>query len=99
MSNNSKRAEGKGEEIVGGVQKAVGKVLGDQDLAARGQAHQDVGRTKQAAAKTAETVKGAVEQVVGSVKGAVGDLIDNGEMHANGKAQEAKGKARQAFNK
>lgn len=99
MSNNSKRAEGKSEEIMGGVQKAVGKVIGDQDMAARGQAHQDVGKTKQAVAKTAETVKGAAEQVVGKVKGAVGDLIDDGEIHANGKAQEAKGKARQAFNK
>jgi uncharacterized protein YjbJ (UPF0337 family) len=98
MSNASKRAEGKAEEIGGKIKKNVGKLIGDEQMEAEGVVKEQKGEARQEAAKAAERTKGKVEEIVGAVKNRVGAVIDNEEMQAEGKAKELKGEARQKAN-
>ena len=99
MSNESKRAEGKAEEIGGKLKKGIGKIIGNEQMEAEGIVKEKQGETKQEAAKSAERTKGKVEEIVGAVKNRVGAVIDNEQMQAEGKAKELKGEARQKANK
>jgi uncharacterized protein YjbJ (UPF0337 family) len=98
MSNASKRAEGKAEEIGGKIKKNLGKVIGNEQMEAEGVVKEQKGEAKQEAAKAAERTKGKVEEIVGAVKNRVGAVIDNEEMQAAGRAKELKGEARQKAN-
>jgi uncharacterized protein YjbJ (UPF0337 family) len=99
MSNVGKRSEGKGEEIGGKIQAGIGKLIGDEQMQAKGKAHELEGKAKQEAAKSAERTKGKVQEAVGAVKGRVGGLLDNEQMQAEGKAKELEGEARQVANR
>ena len=99
MSNASKRAEGKAEEIGGIIKKNIGKLIGNDQMEAEGVVKEEKGEAKQEAAKAAERTKGKVEEIVGAVKNRVGALIDNEEMQVEGRAKELKGEARQKANK
>lgn len=97
--NATKRAEGKVEEIVGGIKGTVGRVIGDERMEAEGEALKVEGQVRQESAKASERVKGAVEQVTGTVKKKVGQLIDNEQMEIEGKLKVLKGQARQEANR
>lgn len=97
--NTTKRAEGKVEEIVGGIKKTVGRVIGNEQMEAEGKALKVEGQLRQESAKAGERVKGAVEQVTGTVKKKVGQLIDNEQMEVEGKLKALKGEARQEANR
>lgn len=99
MSNASKRGEGVAEEVGGKIKKGVGKLLGNEQLEAEGEAKALQGKAKQETAKAAERTKGKVEEVVGATKNRVGALIGNRQMQAEGKAKELKGEARQKANR
>lgn len=99
MSNASKRAEGKAEEIGGIIKKNIGKLIGNDQMEAEGVVKEEKGEAKQEAAKAAERTKGKVEEIVGAVKNRVGAVIDNEEMQVEGRAKELKGEARQKANK
>jgi uncharacterized protein YjbJ (UPF0337 family) len=99
MSNVSKRVEGAVEELGGKIKSTVGRIIGNEQMEAEGEASELKGHAKQEAAKAAERVKGGVEQAVGGVKGAVGAVFDNEQMKAEGRAKELKGEARQGINK
>lgn len=99
MSNASKRAEGKAEEVGGKIKKVVGKVIGNEQMEAEGEVKALEGKGKQEAAKAAERTKGKVQEVVGAVKNRVGNVIDNEQMAAEGKAKELEGEARQKANR
>lgn len=99
MSNAGKRTEGKGEEIGGKIKAGVGKLIGNEQMQAEGQAHAAKGKAKQEAAKGAERAKGKIQEAVGSAKGALGDALDNEQMEAEGRAKKLEGQARQAANR
>jgi uncharacterized protein YjbJ (UPF0337 family) len=98
MSNESKRAEGKAEEIGGKIKKGIGKIIGNEQMEAEGIVKEKKGEAKQEAAKAAERTKGKIEEIVGAVKNRVGAVIDNEQMQAEGRAKELKGEARQKAN-
>ena len=98
MSNQSKRAEGKAEEIGGKIKKGIGKIIGNEQMEAEGVVKEQKGEAKQEAAKAAERTKGKVEEIVGAVKNRVGAVIDNEQMQVEGRATELKGEARQKAN-
>ncbi len=98
MSNQSKRAEGKAEELGGKIKKGIGKVIGNEQMEAEGLVKEKKGEAKQEAAKSAERTKGKVEEIVGAVKNRVGAVIDNEQMQVEGRAEELKGEARQKAN-
>jgi uncharacterized protein YjbJ (UPF0337 family) len=99
MSNASKRAEGAAEELGGHLKSAAGKVLGNKEMEARGDAKVLEGEAKQEAAKAAERAKGTAEKAVGAVKNAAGAVLDNEQMEAEGRAKELKGEARKDANR
>ena len=98
MKNVTRRVQGAAEELGGKIEKAVGKVIGNEQLKADGRVAELHGKAEQEAAKTAERLKGKVEEVVGAVKSHVGGAIDSEQMQAEGKAKELKGAARQKAN-
>jgi uncharacterized protein YjbJ (UPF0337 family) len=98
MSNQSKRAEGKAEELGGKIKKGIGKVIGNEQMEAEGLVKEKKGEAKQEAAKSAERTKGKVEEIVGAVKNRVGAVIDNEQMQVEGRAEELKGETRQKAN-
>ena len=99
MSNASKRVEGAVQEVGGKVKGAIGKLIGNERLQAKGKAKALEGKAKQESAKAAERTKGKIEEVVGTVKNRVGAVIDNQQMQAEGKGKELKGEARQRSNR
>lgn len=98
MSNQSKRAEGKAEELGGKIKKGIGKVIDNEQMEAEGLVKEKKGEAKQEAAKSAERTKGKVEEIVGTVKNRVGAVIDNEQMQVEGRAEELQGEARQKAN-
>jgi uncharacterized protein YjbJ (UPF0337 family) len=98
MSYATKRAEGAVEEFGGKIQRAVGRMIGNKEMEAAGNAHVVEGEAKQSAAKTAGRVKGTAEEAIGAVKGHVGAAVGNETLHAKGRAEELKGEARQRTN-
>lgn len=101
MSKNNiiERSDAKIEVVAGAIQEAVGHVIGNEKMEAKGAAHQVVGAARGEAARKAEHVKGVVEEVTGAAKAKVGDLLDKPKMEAEGKVLELTGKARQATSK
>jgi uncharacterized protein YjbJ (UPF0337 family) len=99
MSNESKRAEGKAEQIGGAIKEGVGKLIGNDQMQAEGAVKKEKGEAKEEAAKAAERTKGKFEEVTGAVKNRVGAVIDDDEMEAAGRARELEGEARQKANK
>ncbi len=97
--NMTNRVKGKAEEIGGTIQKNLGHLFGNEEMEAKGMAHEVKGEARQMAAKAAEQVGGTIDKVVGSVKATVGDAVGNKSLKAKGEAQELKGKARKALNK
>lgn len=95
---NTRRTEGKIEEIGGAVRAKVGEVLGNQDMEIAGRTDQVRGQAKQTAAKAEERSRGVVEQVAGKVKGAVGAITGNNDLEAEGKLEDLKGRARRKAN-
>jgi uncharacterized protein YjbJ (UPF0337 family) len=99
MSNASKRSEGAAEKVGGKLKRAMGSLVGNEQMEAEGQAKELKGAAKEEAAKAAERSKGKVEEVAGAVKNRVGAVIDNEQMQAEGKVKELKGQARQKANR
>jgi uncharacterized protein YjbJ (UPF0337 family) len=93
------RNEGAAKELGGKVKKTVGKVIGDEEMEARGTLKEAEGVAQKEAGKAAEHTKGVVQELHGAVKNRVGQVIDNEQMAVEGKAKELEGKARQKVNK
>ena len=74
------------EEMKGSVKQGVGKVTGDEQLEAEGQAEHD-------AAHAAREAKGVGNQIKGSVEETVGKVTGNEETRARGVADRLKGDA------
>jgi uncharacterized protein YjbJ (UPF0337 family) len=99
MNNASKRSEGAAEKLGGKIKGGIGRLVGNERMAAEGDAKEAKGRAKQETAKAAERGKGKVEETTGAIKNRVGAVIGNEKMQATGKAREVKGQARQAANR
>ena len=99
MSNASKRAKGKAEELTGKAKAKVGKLIGNERMQAEGTGKALKGKATQGVAKAGERVKGKLEEVVGRAKKKVGAIIQNEQMQAEGKLKELKGRTRQKVNK
>jgi uncharacterized protein YjbJ (UPF0337 family) len=99
MSNASKRSEGVAEKLGGKIKGGVGKLIGNEELEAEGEAQEALGRAKEESAKAAERTKGKVEEATGAIKNRVGAVIDNEQMQAEGKLKELQGQARQRANR
>jgi len=99
MSTATKRIEGAAEELQGKVKKGFGRLTGDDEMEAEGQAEESFGRGKQEAAKAIERAKGRGEQIMGGLKKHLGRSIGDHRTSAEGRAQELKGRAREKLNK
>lgn len=88
MGNNlKKRGQAKVEVAAGAVQEAIGHAIGNEEMEAKGIAHQAAGHTKEKVAKVKERVEGMVEGIAGKAK------------QVEGKVVELAGKAKQALNR
>jgi uncharacterized protein YjbJ (UPF0337 family) len=74
------------DELKGSVKQGVGKVTGDKDLEAEGQAEHD-------AAHVTRQAKGVGNQIKGSVEEGVGKVTGDEEARARGAADRLKGDA------
>ena len=77
------------DETKGNVKHGVGKLTGDTDMQAEGEAEAD-------AAHASREVKGAGNQVKGSVKEGLGKVTGDDEMRARGTADRIKGDTQRA---
>ncbi|MDQ6671434.1 MAG: CsbD family protein [Chloroflexota bacterium] len=77
------------DEAKGSVKKGLGKVTGDKDMQAEGQAEHDT-------AHASREAKGVGNQVKGGVKEAAGKLTGDEETQARGKADKLKGDSQRA---
>jgi len=99
MSAESKRSEGVAQEIGGKVKRAVGTLIGNEQMEAEGRAKELEGEARQEEAKAEGRVQGKIEEVTGAIKNRVGQVIDNEQMTVEGRARELAGKARQKANR
>jgi uncharacterized protein YjbJ (UPF0337 family) len=98
MSTESNKAQGHVEELGGKIAAGFGKLIGNKEMQAEGEAKELEGKARVQAAKAAERTKGKVEEAVGAVKNRVGAVIDNDEMEVEGAAKKLEGQARQKAN-
>ena len=77
------------DETKGNLKKGVGKVTGNEDMQAEGQAEAD-------AAHASREVKGTGNQVKGSMKEGLGKVTGDDEMRARGTADRIKGDTQRA---
>ena len=77
------------DETNGSVKKGVGKLTGDTDLQAEGQAEKD-------SAHARREVKGAGNQLKGSVEEGLGKVTGDEETRARGAADRMKGDTQRA---
>src|SRR5690349_8694060 len=96
---STERGEGKAKQVGGAIKKNIGKVVGDRQMEAEGEAKKLEGEAQEEAAKAAERTKGKIEDVAGKAQNRVGQVIDDDEMAAKGKAKELQGKLRQKANR
>jgi uncharacterized protein YjbJ (UPF0337 family) len=99
MNNARKRSEGAAEKLGGKIKGGIGRLVGNERMAAVGEDREARGRAKEESAKAAERRKGKVEEVTGVVKNRVGAALDKPQMQAEGKVRELKGQARQRVNR
>ena len=72
------------DEMKGSLKQGVGKVTGDKDLEAEGEAQHDV-------AHASRETKGVGNQIKGSVEEGIGKLTGDEETRARGTADRLKG--------
>ena len=72
------------DEIKGNVKKGVGKLTGDREMEAEGEAERDT-------AKARREVKGTGNQIKGSVEEGLGKVTGDDETRARGMADRIKG--------
>ncbi len=66
MSGTENKAKGKGEELGGRAQEAVGDLTGDQEQQDKGQAKQNRGTVQQAVGGIQDKVEDVKDKVTGS---------------------------------
>jgi uncharacterized protein YjbJ (UPF0337 family) len=98
MSTESNKAQGHAQQLGGKIEAGLGKLIGNKEMQADGEAKELQGKARVQAAKAAERTKGKIEETVGAVKNRVGAVIDNDEMEVEGAAKELQGQARQKAN-
>lgn len=69
MSATDDKARGTGNDVVGNVKQTVGKVTGDKDLQAEGQAQETKGDAQKALGNVKDAVGGALKNAADAVKG------------------------------
>ena len=63
--------EGAAEKLGGKIKRSIGKLIGNEQMQAKGSAKELKGAAKVESAKAAERAKGQAEEVVGAVKNRV----------------------------
>lgn len=100
MKEESKqRLAGKVDEVVGSVQKTIGRAVGDTHLEAEGTVREAGGEVRQEEAKAVGRTRGVAQQVAGKVKTAVGQITGDESLEAEGRVEDAEGKVRRKVNK
>ena len=77
------------DEAKGNIKEGVGKLTGDTDMQAEGQAQQDT-------AKASREIKGAGNQLKGSIEEGIGKVTGDDEAKARGTADRLKGDTQRA---
>jgi uncharacterized protein YjbJ (UPF0337 family) len=77
------------DEMKGSIKEGAGKVTGNTDLQAEGEAQKDT-------AHASREVKGATNQIKGSVEEGLGKVTGDDETRARGTADRLKGDAERA---
>lgn len=99
MKEESKqRLAGKVDEVVGAVQKGVGRAVGDHSLEAEGTVREAGGQVRQEKAKAVGRTRGVAQQVAGKVKATVGAVTGDESLEAEGRVEDAEGKLRRKAN-
>jgi uncharacterized protein YjbJ (UPF0337 family) len=97
MAKNS-RARGRNQAIAGKVKQGVGKLIGNQKMAAAGSAEVAQGQAEESAAKASERMIGAGQELSGTLKRVMGNIVGSSELSVEGQAEALKGKQRQEAN-
>ena len=77
---------GSADEVKGGLQEGVGKLIGNEKLEAKGHAQKTKGKIKRRAGALPKEVKGTAKEAAGKVTG-------NIDLEYEGKAQAKAGRA------
>ena len=77
------------DEAKGNIKKGVGKLTGDTDMEAHGEAEKDTAKAKREVKGTGKAIKGSVEEGLGKVTG-------DEEARARGVADRIKGDTQRA---
>jgi uncharacterized protein YjbJ (UPF0337 family) len=95
----SDKAKHAAEGAKGKVKEAVGKVTGDPDKQAEGQAEQDKAHAEHAADKAKETAENTAQRVKGKAREVAGAVTDDEGQEAKGKAEQLAARAKERLNK
>ncbi|KAJ9065647.1 hypothetical protein DSO57_1031452 [Entomophthora muscae] len=98
MSSQPSKVSGTFNNAKGAVRQTAGKVVGSDEMQAKGAAEKAEGQAETQAAKTKGHAEGTGSSVKGSVKDTVGGVIGNEKMQAEGKADKGYGDAKKAAN-
>ena len=99
MGSVANRGEGVAEQVGGKIKEGIGKLTGNEQMQAEGEAKEAKGEAREEAAKASERAKGTTQELGGTVKNRVGAAIGNEQMQAEGKAKELEGEAREKANR
>jgi uncharacterized protein YjbJ (UPF0337 family) len=92
MGTVVERTKGMAEQAAGKIAHAIGKVIGNEELQAKGKAEELKGDAREEGAKIAGRVKATAEEAGGAVEKAASAITGSEKMDMEGAAHELKGK-------
>lgn len=98
MSSEPSKVSGAFTKAMGAVKETTGKVVGSDDMQARGAAQKAEGMAETQTAKAQGHAEGTKDSLKGSVKDTAGGLMGDSQMRAEGKGDKALGESKKATN-
>ena len=78
---------GSADEVKGGLKEGIGKLIGNEKLAAKGSAQKTKGRMKRRAGALSKEAKGTANQAIGKLTGNIDREFDGKAQAQDGRAQ------------
>jgi uncharacterized protein YjbJ (UPF0337 family) len=85
------KVSGHSDEVMGNLKSGFGKVTGNRELEAKGNAQNAAGTTQVDAATAKQKVEAAGDSAKGNIKSAFGSLTGNERLQAEGNVDKARG--------
>ncbi|KAJ9065645.1 hypothetical protein DSO57_1017399 [Entomophthora muscae] len=98
MSSEPSKVSGAFTKVKGAVKETTGKVVGSDEIQAKGAAQKAEGKAETQAAKVKEHVEGTKDSIHGKAKDITGGFIGNEKLQAEGKGDQAYGDTKKAPN-